>query len=256
MNTASETKSGGLTVFHLKIIAYITMLIDHIGAFVIRPYTDANLETMGYRAMRILDTSYEVCRSLGRIAFPLFCFMLVEGFFHTRNKWHYLARLAIFSLIAEIPFDMVHLDSTMWAQQSVMVTLTIALLVLILLDKIRHSALPAAARDLLLFVPIAAGCILAYYVKCDYGFKGILVVSALYLMYPLMAIDRAAYVISGGVLYFWEWLSKPSRVFSSLALIPVYFYNGKKGRSVKWGFYLFYPLHLIILYGVIRYLLR
>lgn len=256
MNTTAETKTGGLTVFHLKIIAYITMLIDHIGAFVIRPYTDANLETMGYRMMRILDSSYEVCRSLGRIAFPLFCFMLVEGLFHTHNKWHYLARLAIFSLIAEIPFDLVHMDSTMWAQQSVMITLSIGLLVLILMDKIRHSAMPQALRELLLFVPIAAGCLAAYYAKCDYGFKGILVISALYLMYPLLSIDRPAYVISGGILYFWEWLNKPSRVFSSLALIPVLFYNGKKGRSVKWGFYLFYPLHLILLYGVIRYLLR
>ena len=256
MNTASEEKTGGLTVFHLKLIAYITMLIDHIGAFVIRPYTDANLETMGYKMMRILDNSYEVCRSLGRIAFPLFCFMLVEGFLHTHNKWRYLMRLAVFALIAEYPFDLVHMDNTMWAQQSVMVTLTIALLVLICIDLLQRSNIVRPLRDLLCFLPIAAGCVLAYYVKCDYGFKGILVISALYLMYPLFSIERVSYVISGGILFFWEWMSKVSRVFSSLAFIPLLFYNGKKGRSVKWGFYLFYPLHLLLLYGVIRYLLR
>ncbi len=251
MNTQTETAHvGNLTVFHLKIIAYMTMLIDHVGAFVIRPYTDANLETMGYRMMRILDNSYEACRIIGRIAFPLFCFMLVEGLFHTKNKAHYLMRLFIFALISEVPFDLVHRDTTMWEQQNVMFTLTIGLAVLICMEAIRKSALPQTVRDLLLFVPVVAGCVLAYYSKCDYSFKGVLAISALYLLYPLFHVERVAFALCGGILYFWEWISKLSRCTASLAFIPLLFYNGKKGRSAKWLFYLFYPAHLLILYFI------
>lgn len=255
METTKE-RTGGLTVFHLKIIAYVTMFIDHVGAFVILPYEEANLETMGYKMMRFWDISYDICRSLGRIAFPLFCFMLVEGFFHTHNKWRYLSRLLIFSLISEFPFDLVHKDTTIWAQQSVMVTLSIGLLVLILMDKIRSTSLPESLRSLLMFVPVACGALLAHYGKVDYGFKGILVIAALYLFYPLFHTERIAFVLGGGILFFWQWMTKASRVFASLSYIPLLFYNGQKGRSAKWFFYLFYPVHLLLLYGVISYLLR
>ena len=100
MDTEQTMTKRGMTVFQMKIIACITMFLDHLGAVVLRPYTDYNLETMGYKMMRILDTSYEICRSIGRMAFPIFCFMLVEGFFHTSNRVKHLIRLAVFAVIA------------------------------------------------------------------------------------------------------------------------------------------------------------
>ena len=251
-----QEKTNGLSVFHLKIIAYTTMLIDHIGAFVLDPYIAANLETMGYQRMRILDFAYEASRSIGRIAFPLFCFMLVEGLFHTKNRWRYLARLLIFAVLSDIPFDLAYTGEWhSYQHQSVMITLSIAFLVLIAMEEIRKLRLPQFAVNLLQFVPVAAGCVIAYFVKCDYGFKGILVISALYLLYPLLTIDRGAYALAGGALFMWEWVSKISRVFGSLSFITLLFYNGQKGKSAKWFFYFFYPVHLLILYFIRRALL-
>ncbi len=267
MDTTVQAKPCGLSEFHLKIIAYTCMFIDHVGAFIIWPYTNANLETMGYQMMHRMDVLYNFCRIMGRIAFPLFCFMLVEGIFHTKNKWRYLARLVIFAGLSDIPFDLANelannpfepasaFRPFSYAQQSVMITLAIGLLMLILMEKIRHSGIPVVLRELLMYVPVAAAATLAYFVNCDYDFKGILMIAGLYLMYPLLRIDRTAYALGGGVLFFWEWMNRPSRVTSSLALIPLLFYNGKKGKSAKWFFYFFYPAHLLLLYGIAYWLL-
>lgn len=247
----------GLTIFHLKIIAYTTMFIDHVGAFVIQPYTDANLETMGYRMMRLLDTAYEACRIIGRIAFPLFCFMLVEGLFHTHNRWRYLIRLLIFAVLSDIPYDLA--DGGIlpnWEKQSVMITLSIGLLVLILMEEIKKLTISVNVRNLLIFLPVAGGALLAHFAKCDYSFRGVLVISALYLLYPLFTLDRKAYVVGGGILFFWEWMNKYSRVTASIAYIPLYFYNGEKGKGAKWFFYCFYPVHLLLLYGIRCYLMQ
>ena len=219
----------------IKLVAILTMMVDHMGV--------------------VFFPGQLWLRVVGRIAFPLFCFMLVEGFFHTKNKWRYLYRLVIFALISEFPFDLVNRGSSIWEQQSVMVTLSISLLVLILMDKIRNSSIPATLRGMLQFVPVAAGAVLAYFAKTDYSFKGVLVIAALYLIYPLFQIERVAYILTGGILFFWEWMNKVSRVFASLAFIPLFFYNGQKGRSAKWLFYLFYPVHLLLIYGIIRLLL-
>ncbi len=267
MDTSAQKKPFGFSEFHLKIIAYTTMFIDHVGAFVIRPYEDANMETIGYKMMRVLDNSYEACRIIGRIAFPLFCFMLVEGIFHTKNKWLYLARLIIFAGLSDIPFDLVNaiaddpfsasarFSPFSYTHQSVMITLSIGLIVLIILEEIRKTKLPVLLQDLLMLVPIACGALAAHFSNCDYGFKGVLAICGLYLLYPLLHTARGSYATCGGLMFFWEWVNRPSRVTASLSLLSLMFYNGEKGKSAKWFFYFFYPVHLLLLYGVIRWLI-
>ena len=83
----------GLTSFQLKCIAVVTMVIDHIGA--------------------ILYPGDLIFRYIGRIAFPIFCFLLVEGFFHTHDRIQYMIRLGIFAILSEIPYDLAFRDQTL-----------------------------------------------------------------------------------------------------------------------------------------------
>ena len=128
-------KKSGLTSFHIKMIAVLTMLIDHIGVTLIREMVRASAG----KEQEILRFIYWTVRGIGRIAFPLFIFMLIEGFFHTRNRGKYLLRLAVFCPVAEIPFDIaVNISPAAmsagkfieWSSQNVMFTLTIGFLCL------------------------------------------------------------------------------------------------------------------------------
>ena len=95
------TQKRGISGSTLKIIAIITMLIDHIGAVVIAPVM---IQRSGNLYMEDdLYGIYSLLRTIGRIAFPIFCFLLVEGFVHTRNVKRYAIRLGLFAIISEIP---------------------------------------------------------------------------------------------------------------------------------------------------------
>lgn len=249
MNTAVKAK--GINTFHLKLIAYISMFIDHVGACILKPYTDAHLETMGYKLMRQLDVAYDICRTIGRLAFPIFVFLLVQGFFLTRSRLRYLIRLLIFVLVSEIPFDLA-ISGRVWAwnSQSVMITLSIGFLVLTAFDFIRKFQISPTLQCILMLVPAVLGCLAAHFSKCDYSFKGVLMIVGIYLIYPMFTLDRKSFVLCGGTLFFWEWINNWHRITGSLAFIPLLFYNGEKGRDTKWFLYLFYPLHLLLIYFI------
>ncbi|MER1991151.1 MAG: TraX family protein, partial [Aerococcus urinaeequi] len=100
----AQNKQGGLSGSTLKWIAMVTMIIDHMGAAILLPLLNSGqLETFDYS---LAYTAYTSFRLIGRIAFPIFCFLLVEGFFYTSNKQKYAIRLGIFALISEIPFNL------------------------------------------------------------------------------------------------------------------------------------------------------
>ena len=103
----------------LKLIACITMLIDHIGISIV-PHEEA---------------LYYVCRCIGRLAFPIYCFLLVEGMQRTRDPVKYILRLGFAALLAELPFDIFHKGGINWAGQSVMVTLTLGAVMLLGMKK-------------------------------------------------------------------------------------------------------------------------
>lgn len=234
---APRTHSG-ITGSALKIIALISMLLDHIGALVLRPYTDSVLETAGYEAVRQQTELYELLRSLGRFAFPIFCFLLVEGFLHTHNVWRYAARLFFFALITEIPFNLAFRDKLFSPDyQNVFIELLIGLLMLIALRKIEHLSINSFAKLSLGFLTATAAMLLAHCIKADYSYRGILAIVILYLF----NFERKTQAIAGAAAFVWE-LPAP------LAFIPIYFYNGKRGWEMKYFFYIFYPLHLFILY--------
>ncbi len=231
----TQKKSFGFSGSTLKLMAIIIMLIDHTGATVIRSIS-ALPSIMSNHELRVLwQQIYNASRSIGRLAFPIFCFLIVEGFVYTRSLSRYALRLFLFALISEIPFDIALKGNWYYpGSQNVYFTLLIGLLVLI---GIRYLTDNGTRRLLLGLVPIAAGMLLAWWLKTDYSYKGVFLIAVLYLLRS----SRLYQCIGGAASVTWE-LPAP------LAFIPIYFYNGERGIPLKYFFYFFYPVHLMILY--------
>lgn len=218
----------------LKIIAIITMFIDHIGAVIL-----INLLQFS-KGNVVMDTNailYVICRNIGRISFPIFCFLLVEGFIHTKNVTKYAARLLIFAFISEIPFDLAT-NGDFYApySQNVFFTLWIGILVLIGLKKIgaiENMWLLYGGRTLILLL----GALASIFLNTDYELFGIISIAVLYLY----RYNKKSQILLGACSFLWE----PTAI---LGFLPIYFYNGKRGLNMKYVFYAFYPIHFLVLY--------
>lgn len=234
MKESTSARTKGITGNALKMIAIVTMLIDHIGVAVIEngilKYQDNSL-AWDWNITNL------VLRTIGRIAFPIFCFLLVEGFFHTRNIKKYGARLFLFALVSEIPFDLAVFDTWFYpGYQNVYFTLFIGLWVIYWYDK----ALGNPIRQTLVFL---AGCGAAVFLKCDYNVIGITMILVFYVFYK----DKKKQTIFAGILAAFESLSCFGAAI--LAFIPIRMYSGARGkRNLKYFFYWFYPAHLVLLY--------
>lgn len=216
----------------LKTIAIVSMLIDHF-ALVVLEYGILSYDQplLGDTAMYTIYVVYMVMRNIGRLAFPIFCFVLIEGFLHTHNRRKYAIRLAIFALLSEIPYNLAVLnDPFSTASCNVFVTLLIGFLMMWAMDRFGGRLWIQAAIGL-------AAALLAYGVKSDYDYRGIILIFLLYIF----RYNRGMQAITGSLSLYWEWPA----IF---AFIPICLYNGKKGRGMKYFFYLFYPAHLLLLY--------
>lgn len=212
-----------LNSFQLKWIAIITMAIDHTGA--------------------ILFPSLPVFRYIGRIAFPIFCYLLVEGFFHTRDIQRYMGRLFVFAVVSEIPYDLAFRGVTLeFGHQNVFFTLFFGVFMMYAFEK--ASSLPVKTVEALFIMWLTA------VLGTDYSYKGILLIGVFYVLREKFWIKMAA-----GALWNFTLNSSIQR-FGAFAMIPIALYNGERGRSMKYFFYLFYPLHLLILYGASRWLMQ
>lgn len=236
----------GLSGSAIKIIAIVTMLIDHVGAGI--------LENWMYRYMMpMTDRMYdlnELMRGIGRIAFPMFCFMLVEGYVHTRNAWKYFGRLMLFGVIAEVPFDMAIFRSFWHTDyQNVFWTLALGVLMMICMDKAaafhafeKHEKLNRLAVvvfDFMIFLVIGG---VAIYFHTDYHMVGIMTILLIYVFRgsrwkQLLAVAAACWLVL-------------DELPALLCLIPLALYNGKRGFGMKYFFYAFYPAHLLAIWGV------
>ena len=248
MTTCSPRRSFSGTA--LKTIACITMLIDHIGASCI----EAGILTPGLGIGTLsqdtlsADPLYRldmVLRFTGRLAFPLFCFLLVEGFVHTHNVKGYLGRLVLFGLVSEVPFDLAFSRTPFYpGAQNVYWTLALGVLAM---AGLKHFEKPDGTVGWQGLV-WAGGCAaLALAASTDYNAIGVLIICTLYLT----RADRKRQCIAGAVLFLFE-LTAP------LAFVLVWFYNGKRGhcgKALQKGFYWFYPVHLLVLAGITNLLL-
>ena len=232
METLQTQTRPGLSGTALKLAACITMLIDHIGASCIEATYG-----VAYRTPPQIVQLDLVLRLIGRLAFPIFCFLLVEGFLHTHDVKKYIGRLFLFGLLSEVPFDMAFFKTPFhWGNQNVYWTLALGVLAMAGLKHFEKPDGSASWKGLL----CAAGCTLAALLACtDYNGIGVLIICALYLTRG----DRKRQCIVGAVLFAWE-LTAP------LAFVLVWFYNGQRGRctpAMQKVFYWFYPVHLSVL---------
>ena len=223
----------------LKIIAIVTMLIDHFAAGVYSYlYSSGYLLKIGM--MNNAMTIYNVCRGIGRFAFPVFCFLLVEGFFYTKSRKKYLRNLVIFALVSELPFDLLLMGELSYFAQNVFFTLAISLGTMWGIEMVREKCQGKNALSVFGQVAmIAAGCTLALLLYTDYSFYGVILV----LIFYYYRHNRVLACIIGYIWFLFEPWCFP-------AFIAILFYNGKRGISLKYFFYAFYPAHLLLLYGL------
>jgi len=210
----------GLPQEGLKTIACVSMLLDHIGS-------------------RLLPELVWL-RIIGRLAFPIYCFLLVEGIHRTKDLKKYQNRLILAAVLSELPFDLAFSGRVNLESCSVMVTLLLGFWAVRALQN-RETVWKRA-----LILPLLLA---AEFVRADYAGTGVLLI----LLFEVTRDSSRWLTIVGMVLLNWMGspvFGVPMQLYAVLALIPIYMYDGRKisrSKWVQWGFYLFYPVHLLIL---------
>lgn len=223
-------KKSGLSQEMLKLIACVTMLIDHAGA--------------------VLFPQYLSLRIIGRIAFPIYCFLLSEGVFYTKSPKKYGIRLGVGAILSELPFDLALFGCITLQYQSVMITLLLGFVMGICMKRVSKPH-----WQVLLIIPFA---ILAQWLNTDYGGWGIALIALFILSRNLpqrllvQTVGMAAicYLMDSFVMSIGG-LRVPIEVFALAAMVPIALYSGEKqskSKTLQWAFYLFYPVHLTVLF--------
>lgn len=208
-----ETVRKGLSQEGLKLIACASMLLDHIGAVLV---------------------PWGWLRVAGRLAFPIYCFLLCEGIDHTHSARRYGSRLAAVAVLAEIPFDLLFYGKLTAAHQNVMITLILGFLAVKTMERVEKFWLKAAAA--------ALAVLMAELLGSDYGGLGVLLI----LVMALVEEKRLRWIMMAAIFA----AMGSIELFALLALIPINLYSGRqvcRGRWIRWGFYLFYPAHIAVL---------
>lgn len=218
-------KKFSLNMNQLKALAMIFMFIDHLAYVMIE------------RGVGLLGSWYmidRVMRGIGRMAFPIFCFTIVEGFQRTSDARAYLKRLIIFALISEIPFDLAF-RGTLFSMsfQNVFWTLAFGLAALMIYE---DRFMPSWQRSL----GLLACFLLPVMFHTDYSVYGVLTIFCMYLFRknPLYAC-MAGYVIL--------LLQSRTEMWAVFGFVLILFYNGQRGKGNKLFYYAFYPGHLLLL---------
>ena len=218
----------------LKLIALVTMIIDHIGSVLLRHIPSATAVFLTIRSQEF--SIYTISRLIGRAAFPVYCFLIVEGFIHTHDRKKYGANLLVFAFISEIPWNFEHTGKITYVNQNVFFTLFFGYLGLCLYEKYKNDKYKQTVSLVLLYIA-------AYLFKSDYGIYGYCLIILLYILRE----KKAVRAIAGSCL-----LSPPYMIILTFLLIEMY--NGKrgfiKGRAMKYAFYAAYPIHVLILYFI------
>ncbi|MCR4806881.1 MAG: conjugal transfer protein TraX [Lachnospiraceae bacterium] len=230
----------------MKIIACISMFIDHFTLIMWHRYR-AYISTLDYDSIIRYQKLYNAGRAIGRLAFPIFCFLLVEGFFHTKSLLKYLGRLFILALASEHAFNLLVSSQNFDREnQNVYFTLFLALSAIAIIDKIaRRFKESPDIRSILTILTAAAFCGLAYILKTDYDYKGVIAVIVIYMLRN----SRILTCIGTVLCFLWEPWASP-------VALPLLLYNGKRGLKLKYIFYIFYPLHIYFAYYLAFHILK
>lgn len=237
---------------HLKLIACLTMLVDHIGY-----------------VLHLKGAAFIVTRAIiGRIAFPLFGYLLVEGLFHTRSRAKYLLRILLLGLISEVPYDLLFYRRTFyWKNQNILFLLALGLLMLVGLEYVRsRESMNARVALLLQIAFVADAAAVAWFFRLDYDIAGIVMLAAMYYYriycgsYPrsenaaiLRRCSFNAVLLGAIALNTAQLFIGTATPGALLAAVPAFFYNERRGKlRAKYAFYLFYPVHILLLLLILR----
>lgn len=241
------SRRGGLTGNQLKILGIVAILIDNVGAVIIQGGILHAADRPVYHAIVATQSGHlwmmagQACRYIGRLAFPIFAFLVAEEFVRTRDRGRYALRMLVCAVISEVPFDLAVYNKVFYPYyQNMLFTLFLGILVIMVMEYTRNPGIRLGA--------LAAGCALAWLIQADYNVVGILLITGMYWFRH----NEMAQLAVGVVLCAVE--SVTYYCISALAYVPIVLYNGRRGAfELKYLFYTFYPVHLLVLYGIARY---
>ena len=226
----------------LKTLAMIFMLLDHLWATII--------------------PGNQWMTNIGRLAFPIFAFLVVEGFIYTSDLKKYLKRLFVFALISEIPFNLIYTGSWIFPiHQNVMFTLLLGLLCINEIYKIKNNKeIKSRFKSILIIIVLLLISIIGF---VDYGLTGVLTIIVFYLFrnFKCAWIGQFVSLILLYIIIFkgqsvvlnifdFEYYL-PLQSIGILSLIPIWLYNGERGiksKKLQYMFYWFYPVHMLVIY--------
>lgn len=227
-----------MTGFVLKIIAVITMILDHIKYAI--PATDCFITKYG-----------------GRLSFPIFAFLITEGLIHTKSRKKYFIRMLVFACISQIPFMLFRtliLDKFIL---NIMFTFLFAIVGIAILEFFQdREELSSFYKFFIVVAALFTILLVGYKIPVDYGWFGILTVWLFYFLRDKKFLRTFSYIILVIIYYISRYIPNIeliniwSVVFTSLSGIIILFYNGREGKKLKYFFYLFYPIHMLIIYGL------
>jgi len=231
----------------LRILAVLSMIIDHLG------YACG-------QAGLLPEPVVIGMRLVGRLAMPIFCLLIAEGLFHTRDVRIYAGRLLLFGLISEIPFDLFCTNGqrfVRWDGQNVFFTLFLGLAAIWLCDRFMLRG-----RYVLALLGVLSCAMMAELAHTDYGMFGVLFIFVFYCFRDQPKTKCLAFAGVCLLMGCMKWISGSSLVWSvtmagaAAAVIPIWLYNGRKGKSghaLQIAFYVFYPLHLLLIASLMPY---
>ena len=214
-----------MSSFVLKIIACITMLIDHAGYIV-------------------YNGKGSYFNYIGRIAFPIFAYQISVGYAKTKNLKNYILRLLLFAIISEIPFSLFASIISNRKTLNIFFTLLLGLFAIIAYDKIKNKFIK--------IIPVLLLSFIGEFLQVDYGFFGVFLVFLFFVFREnkiIMSVSFILFVFCKYVLSFKSFdINVLMYLCNILPLVFILLYNKKQGLKLKYFLYIFYPVHLLILY--------
>jgi hypothetical protein len=264
------------TAYQLKWIAIITMTIDHFGVLVLYPYTNN----------QVIDTLYIVSRLIGRIAFPLFAFMIAEGVYRTKHRYLYWAKLFAMAILIGLSMFVLEQININALAGNIFIDLSLAALAMILLKEKSWILKPFSILPISYVIWTSFNQGIPNFLRADYGLYGLLMMLIFFFTYSKIIQQKLTsfmqwsnssehnYVISSVALlmmhvvwYIIELLINPiggllanylsrfvgAQTYALIASYFIYYYRGDKGNPPSWFqlfSYVYYPVHFIGLYGI------
>ena len=247
----SKKREIGLSHNALIIVAMFAMLVDHVAFVLIKNGKLYGYDTALYENAISLPEAkpwillYTILRMVGRISFPIYAFLIVERFRKTSNIFKYVLRIFILAIVSELPFDLIVFNkcfnSDCLMLQNVVFTYFVGLLMLVAVKALNSIS------EILSVVPAIVAIVACYLLKTDYWLEGIILIYTFYMFRHDLNVKCLIALIVTFMMSIQRYYG-----FGVLSVFFIYFYDGQKGYlDLKRFHYIFYPLHMFILYGII-----